>query len=209
MDKLDYKKEFKELYLPKNKPTVIDVPSMRFAIIDGEGDPNGEEFSLATAALYSFSYSAKMSYKGKETPLGFYDYAVFPLEGVWDLLDKTKSITDKSNFAYSIMIRQPDFLTKELFERFIYETKKKKPNVYLDKIKYDTITEGLCCQMLHLGSYDDEPASFDIMRQFCDASGYERSSRRHREIYLSDPRKTEPGKLKTVLRFNVEKMQEG
>ena len=209
MGKLDYKKEFKELYLPKNNATVIDVPSMRFAIIDGEGDPNGEEFSLATAALYSFSYTVKMSYKSKEVPQGFYDYTVFPLEGVWDLIDKTKSITDKNNFAYSIMIRQPDFLTNELFKRFIAETKKKKPNVYLDKIKYDTIAEGLCCQMLHLGSYDDEPASFEIMRQFCNDSGYERSSPSHREIYLSDPRKTEAGKLKTVLRFNVKKTQEG
>jgi hypothetical protein len=209
MDKLDYKKEFKELYLPKNNPIVIDVPSMRFAIIDGEGDPNGEEFSLATAALYGFSYAVKMSYKSKEVPNGFYDYTVFPLEGVWDLVDKTKSISDKSNFAYSIMIRQPDFLTNELFERFIAETKKKKPNVYLDKIKYDTIAEGLCCQMHHLGSYDDEPTSFEIMRQFCIDNGYERSSLRHREIYLSDPRKIETGKLKTVLRFNVKKTQEG
>ena len=207
MNKLDYKKVFKELYIPKNNPTVIDVPSMRFAIISGEGDPNGEEFSIATAALYSFSYAVKMSYKSKEVPQGFYDYTVFPLEGVWDLVDKTKSDTDKSNFAYSIMIRQPDFLTNELFERFIIETKRKKPNVYLDKIKYETISEGLCCQMLHLGSYDDEPASFEIMRQFCYDSGYERSSYTHREIYLSDPRKTETGKLKTVLRFNVKKTQ--
>ncbi len=208
MDKLEYKKEFKELYLPKNNPNVIDVPSMRFVIIDGEGDPNGEEFSLAVAALYSFSYAVKMSYKSKEIPEGFYDYTVFPLEGVWDLVDKTKSTTDKSNFAYSMMIRQPDFLTNELFERFITETKKKKPNAYLDKIKYDTINEGLCCQMLHLGSYDDEPASFKSMEQFCKHNGYDRSSRRHREIYLSDPRKTEAGKLKTVLRFKVKKTQE-
>jgi len=206
--KLDYKKEFKEIYLPKNKPTFIDVPSIRFAIIEGEGDPNGEEFSLDTTALYSFSYAVKMSYKSRQVPQGFYDYTVFPLEGVWDLVDKTKSISDKSNYAYSIMIRQPDFLTNELFERFIMETKRKKLNVYLDKIKYDTISEGLCCQMLHLGSYDDEPASFETMRQFCSDSGYERSSHKHREIYLSDPRKTETGKLKTVLRFNVKKIRE-
>lgn len=207
MNKLDYKKEFKEFYLPKSSPAVIDVPEMRFAVINGEGDPNGEEFSLATSALYSFSYAVKMSYKSKDVPHGFYDYTVFPLEGVWDLVDKTKSISDKSNYAYSIMIRQPDFLTNELFERFITETKKKKPNVYLDKIKYDTINEGLCCQMLHLGSYDDEPASFEIMRQFCNDNGYERSSLKHREIYLSDPSKTEAGKLKTVLRFKVKKMK--
>lgn len=205
MNKIEYKKAFKELYLPKTSPSIIDVPSISFAIIDGEGDPNGEEFSLAVAALYSFSYGVKMSYKSKEIPEGFYDYTVFPLEGVWDLVDKTKPITDKSNYAYSIMIRQPDFLTSGLFERFILETKKKKPNAYLDKIKYDTITEGLCCQMLHLGSYDDEPASFDIMREFCMVNGYERISKIHREIYLSDPRKTEVSKLKTVLRFSVKK----
>lgn len=207
MSKIDYKKDFKELYLPKNSPSIIEVPSMKFAMIDGQGDPNGEEFALATAALYSFSYAVKMSYKSKEIPEGFYDYTVFPLEGVWDLADKTKDITDKSNFVYSIMIRQPDFLTNELYERFIAEAKKKKANVYLDKIQYNTIVEGLCCQMLHLGSYDDEPKSFESMSQFCKDSGYERSSYKHREIYLSDPRKTEASKLKTVLRFNVKNKQ--
>ncbi len=207
MDKLDYKKIFKEFYVPQNKPSVIDVPSISFAVINGEGDPNGEEFALATAALYSFSYTVKMSYKSKEIPEGFYDYTVFPLEGVWDLVDKIKPITDKSNYAYSIMIRQPDFLTNELFEKFITITKNKKPNVYLDKIKFDTITEGLCCQMLHLGSYDNEPASFKIMKQFCNDNGYERSSLKHREIYISDPRKTETSKLKTVLRFKVKEMK--
>ncbi|MDF2822338.1 MAG: hypothetical protein K0R15_2786 [Clostridiales bacterium] len=201
MDKLDYKKDFKNLYLPKNSPCMIEVPSMSFVAIDGEGDPNGEEFATVMAALYSFSYAVKMSYKSKVIPEGFYDYTVFPLEGVWDLVDKSKGTTDKSNFAYSVMIRQPDFLTVQLFERFIDETKKKKPSIYLDKIKYNTITEGLCCQMLHLGGYDDEPASFERMKQFCIDNGYERSSHKHREIYLSDPRKTEVDKLKTVLRF--------
>ncbi|KNY29455.1 GyrI-like domain-containing protein [Pseudobacteroides cellulosolvens] len=203
MDKLDYKKDLKDLYLPKNSPCIIEVPSIRFAAIDGKGDPNGEEFVLATAALYSFSYAVKMSYKSKEIPKGFYGYTVFPLEGVWDLVDKAKPISDKTNYAYSIMIRQPDFLCDELFEHFITETKKKKRNDYLDKIKYINITEGMCCQILHLGSYDDEPGSFEIMEQFCIDNGYERSSLKHREIYISDPRKTEVSKLKTVLRFEV------
>lgn len=206
MSKLDYKKAFKELYLPKNNPSIVDVPAMTFAIIDGQGDPNGEDFALATEALYSFSYSVKMSYKSKDVPKGYYDYTVFPLEGVWDLVDKSKPITDKSNFAYSIMIRQPDFLTEELFKRFVNEAKNKKTNAYLDKIRYATITEGLCCQILHIGSYDDEPASFEKMEQFCRDNGYERICLKHREIYLSDPRKTEADKLKTVLRFNVRKI---
>ena len=170
-----------------------------------KGDPNGGEFALATAALYSFSYGVKMSYKSKEIPAGFYDYTVFPLEGVWDLVDKSKPITDKSNYSYTIMIRQPDFLSDELFKRFITEVKNKKPNEYLDKIKYTEITEGLCCQMLHLGAFDDEPASFERMKQFCNENGYERISLQHREIYLSDPRKTVVENLKTVLRFNVRK----
>jgi len=203
MEKMDYKKKFKNLYLPKNSPCIIQVPSMIFAAIDGEGDPNGYEFAEVTAALYSFSYAVKMSYKSKEIPEGFYDYTVFPLEGVWDLVDKNKSVSDKSNFAYSLMIRQPDFLTRELFKRFITETQKKKPSIYLGKIKYNVIDEGLCCQMLHQGAYDDEPASFEKMKQFCIDHGYERSSYKHREIYLSDPRKTEVNKLKTVLRIKV------
>ncbi|MDF2844217.1 MAG: hypothetical protein K0R00_2643 [Herbinix sp.] len=188
MGKIDYKKDYKDLYLPKIKPSIIDVPSMTFAIIEGEGDPNGDEFALATQALYGFSYTVKMSYRSKDVPAGYYDYTVFPLEGVWDLVDKSKPLTDKSNFAYSIMIRQPDFLTSDLFERFIFEVKKKKPNTYLDRIKIETITEGLCCQML-----------------YCTDNGYSRSCLTHREIYLSDPRKTESSKLKTVLRFHVSK----
>lgn len=204
MEKLDYRKAYKDLYLPKTTPSIITVPPINFAMIDGEGDPNGEEFAIATAALYSFSYSVKMSYKSNNVPEGYYPYTVFPLEGVWDLIDKTVSAKVKSNFAYTIMIRQPDFLTEDLFEHFLFETKKKKPNVYLDKIKYGTITEGLCCQMLHVGSYDNESESFKKMEQFCKNNGYRRISKKHREIYLSDPRKVDSSKLKTVLRFKVE-----
>lgn len=208
MEKLEYKKVYKDLYLPKDKPTIIEIPPINFVTIDGEGDPNGDEFGLATTALYSFSYAVKMSYKSKEIPASFYDYTVFPLEGVWDLVDKSKPSTDKSNYAYSIMIRQPDFLDNKLFERFLTQTKKKKPNPYLDKLQFKTIDEGLCCQILHLGSYDDEPASFEKMKQYCKENGYERTSLKHREIYLSDPRKTEASKLKTVLRFKVVKMDQ-
>jgi hypothetical protein len=203
MEKLDYKKEFKELYLPKNKPAIVDVPAMSFAVIDGEGDPNVVEFSTAVEALYSFSYAVKMSYKSDEVPEGYYDYTVFPLEGEWDLLDKSKPETDKSNFSYSIMIRQPDFITEELFERFLNEAKKKKSNPYLDKIECRNISEGLCCQIMHIGSYDDEHTDFEIMEKYCADNGYERISKAHREIYISDPRKTVPDKLKTVLRFKV------
>lgn len=204
MAKLEYKKAYRDLYVPKKTPVIVPVPLINFVIINGTGDPNNAQFALATAALYSFSYAVKMSYKSDNIPNDYYDYTVFPLEGVWDLVDKTLSSTDKSNFKYKIMIRQPDFLTIDLFNRFISQTKIKKPNIYLDKIEYATIAEGLCCQMLHLGSYDNEPKSFEMMDQFCNANGYKRISLKHREIYLSDPRKTEPLKLKTVLRYKVE-----
>jgi len=205
MEKIDFKKDYKDLYLPKQAPSVITVPAMNFIMIEGSGDPNGEEFALATAALYSLSYAVRMSHKSKEVPAGYYEYTVFPLEGEWDLVDKTLPATDKSNYAYRIMIRQPDFLNACLFERFLAETKEKKPNAYLDKAVFGMIEEGLCCQMLHPGSYDSEPASFERMERFCRENGYSRISRKHREIYLSDPRKTETDKLRTVLRFQVEK----
>jgi hypothetical protein len=203
MSKVDYKKTYKELYVPKGTPVIVDVPSMSFFMIEGAGDPNGDEFALATAALYSLSYAVKMSYKSKNVPEGYYEYTVFPLEGVWDLVDKSKPHTDKNNLAYQIMIRQPDFVTNELFESFLSEIKKKKPNAFLDKLKYITITEGLCCQMMHLGSYDSEPESFRRMEEYCRENGYERAHKTHREIYLSDPRKSKPEDLKTVLRFLV------
>ncbi|MDO9490735.1 GyrI-like domain-containing protein [Acetobacterium sp.] len=203
MDKVDYKKQFKRLYLPKRQPVLITVPPLRFAMLDGQGDPNGEVFAEAVAALYSFSYAVKMSYKSTAVPDGYYDYTVFPLEGVWDLVDKAKTSADKSNYAYTMMIRQPDFLTAELAARFIDEVKKKKPNEFLDQIRLEDLEEGSCCQMLHLGSYDDEPASFAQMEAFCSEHGYGRSDKTHREIYLSDPRRTETAKLKTVLRIKV------
>lgn len=204
MDKLDYKKDFKELYLPPKKPVIVAVPPIKFIMVAGSGDPNGEEFALRTAALYSLSYAVKMSYKGSHVPVGYYDYTVFPLEGVWDLVDKTLPLTDKSNFSYNLMIRQPEFLTAELFAQFREETAKKKPNPYLDSMEFGTLTEGLCCQMLHIGSYDCEPESFAVMNQYCREHNYRRRSLQHRELYLSDPRKTETHKLKTVLRYQVE-----
>ncbi|MEH7501382.1 GyrI-like domain-containing protein [Neobacillus drentensis] len=201
--KVEYKKTYKHIYLPKTVPVIIDVPKMPFIMISGTGDPNGEEFTLATEALYSLSYAVKMSYKSNEVPEEYYEYTVFPLEGVWDLIDKNKSISDKSNYKYTIMIRQPDFLTNELFAKFVDQTKKKKPNPFLERAVFTEMTDGLSCQILHIGSYDDEPESFAKMQSYCEENGYIRTSNVHREIYLSDPRKTEVQKLKTVLRYPV------
>ena len=201
--KVDYKKDFKHLYLPKTSPEIIEVPSALFIMVNGSGDPNGEEFAKATEALYSLSYAVKMSYKKEVVPVGYYEYTVFPLEGVWDLIDKSKPATDKINLKYTIMIRQPDFLTEELFNHFLEQTKKKKPNPFLENMRFENMEDGLCCQMMHLGSYDDEPKSFARMEKFCVEQGYDRVSMIHREIYLADPRKSEPSKQKTVLRFSV------
>jgi hypothetical protein len=203
--KIDYKKDYKQLYMPKTVPEIVVVPKMPFFMVRGSGDPNGEEFSKVTEALYSMSYAVRMSYKSEDVPVGYYEYTVFPLEGEWDLLDRSKPATDKNNFKYTIMIRQPDFLTEERFERFLEQTKRKKQNPFLEKVRFEHVEDGLSCQMMHIGSFDDEPESFARMEKFCTEHEFIRSSKIHREIYLSDPRKTEPSKLKTVLRFPVNK----
>lgn len=201
--KVDYKKDFKWLYLPKEKPELVEVPELLYLTIEGTGSPDAPPFSEAVEALYALSYAVKMSYKSASVPDGYYEYTVFPLEGVWDLIDYTATTLEKDNFKYTLMIRQPDFLTPDLFERFLTEAGKKKPGLPLARVRLTTMTEGTCCQMLHLGSYANEPASFAAMAAYCEAQGWVRASKTHREIYLSDPRKTETAKLKTVLRFQV------
>lgn len=203
--KVDYKKDFKWLYLPKEKPELVEVPELLYLTIEGSGSPDAPAFSEAVEALYALSYGVKMSYKSASVPEGYYEYTVFPLEGVWDLIDYTAATLDKDNFKYTLMIRQPDFLTPALFERFLAEALKKKPGLPLSRVELTTLTEGPCCQMLHLGSYADEPASFAAMEAYCAEQGLVRASKTHREIYLSDPRKTETAKLKTALRFRVTK----
>ncbi len=193
------------LYMPKTAPEIVDVPSMPFFTLSGSGDPNREAFAEETAALYSLSYAVKMSYKSDDVPASYYEYTVFPLEGVWDLLDRSKPATDKSNLKYKIMIRQPDFLTEPMFERFLEQTKKKKPNPFLGQVRFERISDGLSCQMMHLCSFDDEPQSFARMETYCEEQSFIRTSLLHREIYLSDPRRVEPAKMKTVLRFPVRK----
>lgn len=197
--------EYKKLYQPKNQPVIINVPKMRFITIEGTGNPNHEKFARATEALYTISYAIKMSYKKPNPPAGYYTYKVFPLEGFWDLVDKSIASTNKDNYAYKLMIQQPDFVNEKVFNDFLKQVISKKDNPMLMKLHYEEIEEGLCCQMLHLGSYDLEPSSFQMMESYCEQEGYMRASKLHKEIYLSDPRKTEPEKLKTILRFKVNK----
>lgn len=205
--KHEWRKKEKGLYLPKNRPEIIDVPSMQFITISGEGHPQSEEFQNCIEVLYAMSYAVKMNLKRESNVDGYMDYTVYPLEGVWDIRNEARAtfngVINKDDLVYKLMIRQPDFVTKEFFNKMVELTKKKKGYALLDQVTLEQITDGLCVQMLHLGSYDDEPESFRIMEEFTESSGYIRESKVHREIYLSDFRKVEVDKLKTVLRFKV------
>lgn len=203
--KHEWKKHEKALYLPKTTPEIIMVPELTYFTLKGEGNPNDSFFSEYIEALYSVSYAVKMSYKTSEPLKGYYEYTVYPLEGIWDLIDYSLGLSNKSNLKFELMIRQPSFLTKEQAVNFIASTAKKKNNTLIEQIEYKTFEETLCAQMMHEGPYDDEPASFERMEQFCRDHGYSRISKIHKEIYISDARKTAPEKLKTVLRFEVQK----
>ncbi len=201
--KHEWKKHEKALYAPKTEPEVIDIPSLNFFCIDGEGHPESDQFRNSLEALYAASYAVRMSHKGQNPLPGYFEYTVYPLEGVWDLIDPSKGPLDKNNFKYQLMIRQPDFLTEARAHEFIEAAAVKKKNDFIRNLTFRTMTEGRCIQMLHIGSYDDEPASFSRMEAFCSAQGLQRKSKVHREIYLSDARKVAPEKLNTILRFQT------
>jgi len=206
--KWEWKKHEKEIYLPKGGPVVQTIGPQKFIVLSGEGNPNGEGFSLCIEALYSLSYAVKMNLKKRDNPpQGYQDYTVYPLEGIWDLKEearqKAQGHFNKEDLVYQVMIRQPDFVSPELFEEYRELVKVKKPHPLLDQARFETIEDGLCVQMMHIGPYDDEPESFQKMETYISGQGYERLSKTHREIYLSDFRKTAPEKLKTLLRFKV------
>ncbi|MCL1893832.1 MAG: GyrI-like domain-containing protein [Holophagaceae bacterium] len=204
----DFKKHSKELYSPTAKPSIIEVPEMVFITIDGQGNPNtSKAYAEALEILYSLSYSIKMS-KGDSRPEGFFDYVVPPLEGLWWGVDSGAGGIDKDKLCWTSMIRQPDFVTQEVFERAKTALGKKKPELDTTKASLMTITEGLCAQILHIGSYDDEPATMKALETYIGESGYRpdfSDTRKHHEIYLSDPRKVAPEKLKTIIRLPIAK----
>jgi hypothetical protein len=203
--KFEWKKQEKDLYLPKDKPTLVTVPEQKFFIISGKGNPNDEEFSEKIGILYSLSYAVRMMPKKGYTPVGYFEYTVYPLEGLWDLTEKgrTSYTLDKDELVYKIMIRQPDFVTQEVADKAFEIVKKKKNNPLLDSVTFEALEDGLAVQMMHTGSYDDEPESFVQMKQFIKENDLEIKTLVHREIYISDARKTEPSKLKTILRYMV------
>jgi len=203
----EWKKAEKSFYLPGSNPEFIKIPSFKFFSVEGNGDPNDKSFGDYISVLYSLSYAVKMSTKKGFAPKDYFEYSVYPLEGVWDISEKAKknpaATLDKSSLIFNLMIRQPDFVNAEFADEIISRTKKKKPHHLLDHVIFNSIEEGKCVQMLHFGSYDDEPSSFKRMEDFCLNNEFTRESKIHREIYLSDARKVSPDKLKTVLRFKI------
>ena len=206
----DFKKEYKEFYLPADKPGIITVPEMNFIAVRGKGNPNDPdgEYSKALNLLYGIAYTIKMSKKGSYDIKGYFDYVVPPLEGFW-WQDGIEGVdySSKQTFNWISVIRLPDFVTKKDFDWAIGEATRKKKEDF-SKVEFLTIEEGLCVQCMHIGPYDDEPATVERMHSFAKAQGYELdfSDRRlHHEIYLSDPRKVDPSKNKTVIRHPVRK----
>lgn len=206
----DFEKEYKEFYLPKNQPEIVTVPPARYIAVRGTGDPNeaGGAYQQAVGVLYAVAYTIKMSYKGPYKIDGFFEYVVPPLEGFWwqegvDGVD----YADKSGFHWISVIRLPDFVKQADFDWAVREAARKK-KLDCSAAEFLTIHEGLCVQMMHMGVYDDEPATVARMDEFVAAEGYENDlseTRLHHEIYLSDPRKTEPAKQKTVIRHPIKR----
>ena len=206
--KHEWKKTEKNFYFPNVVPETIVVPKFSFFTIRGEGNPNDDNFSECVSVLFSLSYAIKMGLKSGDVPENYNDYAVYPLEGVWDINEEARQKPagklDKSTLVYQLMIRQPAFITADFAAEMIERTKKLKPHQLLDQVRFEEIEEGNCVHMLHIGSFDNEPISFGLMEQFAVEQQLKRKSMTHREIYLSDARKTSPERLRTILRFQVE-----
>ncbi|MEY8392793.1 GyrI-like domain-containing protein [Lachnospiraceae bacterium 45-W7] len=201
----DYKKEYKEFYLPKNKPELVTVPSMNFIAVRGKGNPNeeGGAYKQSIELLYGIAFTIKMSKKGEHQIKGYFDYVVPPLEGLW-WQEGVQGIdySRKEEFEWISMIRLPEFVTKEEFDWAVAEAAAKKKTDY-SKVEFLTYEEGLCVQCMHIGPYDKEPATIKAMDNFAKEQGYlvdMEGSRRHHEIYLSDARRCRPENLKTVIR---------
>ena len=207
----DFKKEYKEFYLPKAKPELVSVPPMNYIAVRGKGDPNEEDgaYKQAISLLYGIAYTIKMSKKGSHQIDGYFDFVVPPLEGFWQQSgSNTIDYAHKENFEWISVIRLPDFVTKADFDWAVQEATAKK-KLDFSPVEFLTVDEGLCVQCMHIGPYDDEPATVAAMDAFVQANGYANDLtdvRRHHEIYLSDVRKTAPEKLKTVIRHPIKKV---
>ena len=208
----DFKKEYKEFYLPPNKPGIVTVPKANYVAVRGKGDPNGSDgaFQQAIGVLYAVAYTLKMSYKTDYKIKGFFEYVVPPLEGFWWQENRTGiDYSDKASFQWISVIRLPDFITEKDF-RWAVETASRKKKMDCSVAEFLTIDEGLCVQIMHLGAFDNEPATIALMDQYIQEMGYENDlndERRHHEIYLSDARKVPPEKWRTVIRHPIKKIK--
>lgn len=204
----DFKKEYKEFYMPKSRPEIITVPKMNYIAVRGEGDPNEADgaYKKAVGVLYSVAYTIKMSYKGSHKIDGFFEYVVPPLEGFWRQGNNSDiDYSDKGKFSWISVIRLPDFVKEEDFKWAVEEASRKK-KLDCSAAEFLTVDEGLCVQMMHIGAYDDEPRSVALMDDHIKENGYENDLtevRLHHEIYISDPNKTVPEKRKTVIRHPI------
>ena len=206
METFDYKTAYKHLYLPSAKePSLVEVPPMKFAMVDGQGDPNtSQAFQDAIGALYGVTYTIKMLPKKKIVPPGYVIYNIPPLEGLWWLENGKPFSFDvpKDDYRWTVMIMQPAFVTQELVDKAVEDQFKKKGNPAFNILRFEEFGEGKAVQIMHIGPYGDEPASLAKMEEFADRQGY-RFHGKHHEIYLRDPRRTKPQKLRTVLRYAV------
>jgi len=207
----DYKKEYKEFYMPKNKPSIVDIPTMNYIAVRGSGNPNleGSEYKESIGLLYGIAFTIKMSKMGDYQIEGYFDYVVPPLEGFW-WQKNTKGIdyAHKENFKFISIIRLPDFVKKVDFDWAVSEASKKKKKDF-SKVEFLTYEEGLCVQCMHIGPIDNEPATIQLMHEYMRKEGYEldiTEKRFHHEIYLSDARKVAPERLKTVIRHPIKKV---
>lgn len=205
--KWEWRKQEKALYLPGKAPEIIEVPKLCFVEVHGQGDPNGPAFSRDVETLYALSYALRMGPKNGYTPPGYFEYTVYPLEGLWTLAAPWEAGTPlpKDQLVYRLMIRQPDFCTPEVFDQMLALAQKKLERAQLAAARRVELEEGLCAQIMHQGPYDEEPESFAKIDALLSEQGLRRKGHVHREIYLSDPRKTAPEKMRTVLRVPCEK----
>lgn len=203
--KYEWKKQEKHLYGAKTSPTLVTVPAQNYIMIDGTGNPNDTDFSDRVSALFLLAYAIKMRYKKSAekdiSEKDITDFTVYPLEGVWSLPQSTELVKDK--LAYTIMIRQPDFIGREIFMSALEQVRIKKPSPLFDEIYFDTMQNGMCIEILHIGPYDDEPVSFEKMKQYAKANDLQYVRDSHREIYLNNARRTAQNRLKTILRYSV------
>jgi len=204
--KHEWKKQEKDLYGAKKTPAIITVPSQSYIMISGRGNPNDEDFSNRVAALYALAYAIKMGFKAipvhSVAMNEVHDFAVYPLEGVWKQKQGDELV--KEELEYTIMIRQPAFITADMVFKALETVKRKKPNPLYEEMRFNTMQDGKCIKILHIGAFDDEPASFEKMVRFAEENGLKRSESWHREIYLNNAKRVEKSKLKTILRFSVE-----